>query len=246
MRTFPFIRSIEIIDEAIIAKDEYPFILPVVKHLQKIEFHKHVTFFIGENGTGKSTLLEAIATHYGFNPEGGSKHSIFSTQETHSPLSRAIRMAKGVKRPTDGYFLRAESFYNVATYLDQLQKEGGDAYGSYGGTSLHEQSHGESFLSLFMHRFFGNGLYILDEPEAALSPQRQLSLLVRMHELVRSNSQFIIATHSPMLLSYPQATIIQISEKGFEEIAYKDTEQYKLYTMFLNNPDYMLTQLGIV
>jgi len=163
-------------------------------------------------------------------------------------LSDAIRIAKGVKRPKDGYFLRAESYYNVASNIDSLDKE--ESFGpplipAYGGKSLHEQSHGESFFSLFLHRFFGNGVYILDEPEAALSPQRQLAFLVRMNELVKKNSQFIIATHSPIILSYPNAKIIQISENGFEEISYKDSENYSLYKTFLDNPEYMLTKLRI-
>lgn len=240
-----FIISLELIKDKIISTDEYPFNLPVVKYLGKIELHENVTFFIGENGTGKSTLLEALAVQYGFNPEGGSKNFNFSTQATHSLLSDVIRIAKGIKKPKDGYFLRAESFYNVATNIDQIEKEGGGMLGSYGGKSLHEQSHGESFFSLFLHRFFGNGVYILDEPEAALSPQRQLAFLVRMHELVKKNSQFIIATHSPIILSYPNSKVIQISQNGFEEISYKDSEHYSLYKNFLNNPEYMLKKLEI-
>jgi predicted ATPase len=240
-----FIISLELIKDKINSTNEYPFNLPVVQYLEKIELHKNVTFFIGENGTGKSTLLEALAVQYGFNPEGGSKNFNFSTQKTHSLLSDAIRIAKGVKRPKDGYFLRAESFYNVATNIDQIQKEDGGIYGSYGGKSLHEQSHGESFFSLFLHRFFGNGIYILDEPEAALSPQRQLAFLVRMDELVKQKSQLIIATHSPIILSYPNAKVIHISENGFEEVPYKETEHYDLYKSFLNNPDYMLKKLKI-
>ncbi len=240
-----FIISFEFIKDKINFTNEYPFNLPVVQHLEKIEFHKNVTFFIGENGTGKSTLLEAIAVQYGFNPEGGSKNFNFSTQATHSLLSNVIRIAKGIQKPKDGYFLRAESFYNVATNIDHIQKEDDEMLHSYGGKSLHEQSHGESFFSLFLHRFFGNGVYILDEPEAALSPQRQLAFLVRMHELVKKNSQFIIATHSPIILSYPNAKVIQISQNGFEEISYQDSNHYSLYKNFLNNPEYMLKKLEI-
>ncbi len=243
-----FIISFELIKDKINSINKYPFNLPIVQHLDKIELHSNVTFFVGENGTGKSTLLEALAVQYGFNPEGGSKNFNFATKETHSPLADFIRIAKGFKKPKDGYFLRAESFYNVASNIDQLDREESSnpkLIGSYGGKSLHEQSHGESFFSLFLHRFFGNGIYILDEPEAALSPQRQLAFLVRMDELIRQNSQLIIATHSPILQSYPKAKIIQISENGLEELTYKETDHYELYKSFLNNPEYMLSKLNI-
>lgn len=237
-----FIMSFELLKETI-DFSKYPFNLDVVKFLDRIELHKNVTFFIGENGTGKSTLLEALAVKYGFNPEGGSKNFNFSTQATHSTLAEKIRISKGVIKPKDGYFLRAESFYNVASNIDELQKVDGMMYDSYGGKSLHEQSHGESFFSLFIHRFFGNGIYILDEPEAALSPQRQMAFLVRMDDLVKQNSQLIIATHSPIILSYPNAKIIQISENGLEEIAFKQTNHYQLYKSFLDNPEYILKEL---
>lgn len=244
-----YIKSIELLKEKIENQEEYPFCLDAVKNLSKLNFHPKVTFLVGENGTGKSTLLEAIAVHYGFNPEGGSKNFAFSTRNTHSDLDKYIRLAKGFRQPKDGYFLRAESYYNVATNIDVLDEE--PSFGplikdSYGGKSLHEQSHGESFFSLFLHRFFGNGIYILDEPEAALSPQRQLAFLVRLHELVKKNSQFIIATHSPIFLSYPNAKIIEITKKGFIESSYKETEHYSLYKSFLNNPEYMLEKMEII
>lgn len=209
----------ELLKEGIENKNEYPFNLPVVNFLEKIDFHKNVTFLVGENGTGKSTLMEAIALNYGFNPEGGSKNFNFSTKNSHSLLGKHIRLAKGTKKPKDGFFLRAETFYNVASNIDDL-----GVTNFYGGDSLHKQSHGESFFSLFIHRLFGNGLYLFDEPEASLSIQKQLAFLVRLHELVKQNSQFIIATHSPIILSYPNAKIIQISKNGFEEISYKKTE----------------------
>lgn len=241
-----FILSAELVRDAI-PHQEYPFDLPVVKFLDKIEFHEYVTFLVGENGTGKSTLLEAIATQYGFNPEGGSRNFHFSTQNTHSCLGDYVRLAKFGK-PRDGYFLRAESFYNLATEIENLDKEESGwapIIWSYGGKSLHEQSHGESFFSLFINRFGGNGLYILDEPEAALSPQRQLAFLVRLDELVKSGSQVIIATHSPILLAYPQSKIIQITEQGFEEIDYKKTDHYLTYRAFLASPENMMEKLGV-
>src|SRR5579859_6712397 len=176
---------------------QYPFSLPAVHWLEHIELHPKVTFFVGENGSGKSTLLEAIAVSMGFNAEGGSKNFRFGTRMSHSVLHEYLRIAKGVKRPKDGFFLRAESFFNVATEIERLDAEpssGPPVISYYGNHSLHEQSHGESFMALLVNRFGGNGLYILDEPEAALSPQRQLATLKRMHELACDNSQFIIAT----------------------------------------------------
>ncbi len=219
------------------APKSYPFQLPVVRFLKRLEFHPKVTFIVGENGSGKSTLLEAISVAWGFNAEGGSKNFGFSTNPTHSDLHNFLRLARGVKRPTDGFFLRAESFYNVATYVEDLGVSG------YGGRSLHEQSHGESFLSLFMNRFRGNGLYILDEPEAALSPSRQLALLVRLHQLVQEGSQFIIATHSPLIMAYPGALIYHVSENGFAQLQYEDTEHFCLTKRFLNDPKRYLNEL---
>lgn len=183
-----FITHLEILTEKIPDRNGYPFNLPAIRFLEeikKLEFHENVTFLIGENGTGKSTLLEAVALKYGFNPEGGSRHFNFSTRDTHSELEKYIRLAKGIHIPKDSYFLRAESFYNVASNIDTIEKESGGMLHAYGGKSLHEQSHGESFLSLFLNRFGSKGIYLLDEPEAALSPQRQLAFLVRLHELVK-------------------------------------------------------------
>jgi predicted ATPase len=183
-------------------------------------------------------LLEAIAVSFGFNAEGGSRNFRFGTRESHSELYKFLRIAKGVPRPTDGFFLRAESFYNVATMVEEL-----GVGASYGDRSLHEQSHGESFLALMVNRFHGEGLYLLDEPEAALSPSRQLSVITRIHDLVQQRSQFIIATHSPIIMAYPDAHIYSFSTSGIERIPYKDTEHFRVTRDFLANPQRMLRHL---
>ena len=214
--------------------------LPVIKYLKKEKelcFSSNVTFFVGENGTGKSTLLEAIAISYGFNAEGGSINFTFSTNDTHSELFENIVVAKR-KFAKDGFFLRAESIYNAATYIDEVK-----ATHNYGGVSLHKQSHGESFLSIVQNRFFGNGIYILDEPEAALSPNRLLTLMSEMNELVKKDSQFIIATHSPILMAFPNAEIFEFSNDGLKQVSYKETEHYKITKSFLDNPEKMLHYL---
>ena len=218
----------------------YPFNIPAVCHLEKmgsLTLEKPVTFFVGENGTGKSTLIEAIAVAMGFNGEGGSRDFFFSTQDTHSELCDYLTIGKSVW-PKDGFFLRAESFYNTASYLEQ-----NSTMVRYGGVSFHEQSHGESFLALAMNRFEGNGLYILDEPESALSPQRLMSLLVVINELVKNNSQFIIATHSPILMAYPDADILEFSEQGIHKGGYRETEHYKITKQFIDMPERMVKYL---
>ncbi|BDR81132.1 ATPase AAA [Clostridium tetani] len=229
-----YLRYVELCREKIQSFSEYPYCLSAIKNLSKIEFHPKVTYIVGENGTGKSTILEAIAIACGFNPEGGTRNINFSTNDTHSDLHKNLKLVRGVKRPYDGFFLRAESFYNVATNIDEV-----DALGSYGGVSLHSQSHGESFLSVIRNRFNENGLYILDEPEAALSPSRQMSMLVIMHELIQKNCQFIIATHSPIIMSYPNSIIYELGN-GIKEVMYKDTEHYKITRNFLDKPEKML------
>jgi len=231
-----------------IDKDSYLNALPVVSYLiahHEIRFTHDVTFFIGENGTGKSTLLEAIAVAYGFNAEGGTRNFNFSTNATHSPLYKNLTLSRS-KHAKDGFFLRAESFYNLATDIDRM--DGEDSFGpslihSYGGVSLHKQSHGESFLSLIQNRFGGNGLYILDEPEAALSPSRLLSLIASIDALVKKNSQFIIATHSPILMAFPKAMIYQLTDQGIETVEYRETDHYQLTRRFLEDPDRMLKMI---
>lgn len=223
-----------------IPHNEYPFNIPAVRHLNKIggiTLDKPVTFLVGENGTGKSTLIEAIAVAMGFNAEGGSRDFYFNTRKTHSDLYEYLQIVKSV-RPNDGFFLRAESFYNTASYLEE-----NSTLLRYGGASFHEQSHGESFLSLVINRFDGNGLYILDEPEAALSPQRLMSLLVAIDELVKANSQFIIATHSPILMAYPDAEILQFTEDGIDKVSYRQTEHYKITKQFIDTPERMIKYL---
>ncbi len=231
-----------------IDRQSYLHELPVIKHLavhRQMHFTAPVTFFVGENGTGKSTLLEAIAVAYGFNPEGGSKNFTFSTNATHSELHKHLSVGKRA-HPKDGFFLRAESVYNVATNIDDMDKESSfdpPVIDSYGGVSLHEQSHGESFLSIVQNRFFGDGVYILDEPEAALSPMRLLTLIAEIHALVKNHSQFIIATHSPMLMAFPGAQIWEFSKDGIRQVDYKDTAHYQITRRFLENPEKMLRYL---
>ncbi len=238
-----YVREIKL-REDISSDESYVFSLPVVRNLGPLSINKKVTFFVGENGTGKSTLLEAIAVNLGFNPEGGTKNFNFSSVETHSTLYKNLIVAKGVKRPKDGFFLRAESFYNVASEIDRLDKAAPNPFiHIYGGKSLHNQSHGESFMSLILNRFGGNSLYVLDEPEAALSPTRQMTLLVRINELVKQNCQFIIATHSPILLAYPDADIFTIDENGIKLTQYEETEHYIVTRQFLNKPQKMLRYL---
>ena len=238
-----FIRGVMKTKQASAPEDLYLERIESIRLLESLEFTKPVSFLVGENGSGKSTLLEAIAVHYGFNPEGGSRNFNFSSADTHSGLHRLIRLSKGVQRPRDGYFLRAESFYNVATEVERLDENTDELLQAYGGTSLHKQSHGESFLSLVLNRFRGNGLYLLDEPESALSPARQLTLLAAIHQLIQENSQFLIATHSPILLSYPDAEIFELGRGPIRRVPYIETEPYQITKAFLDHPQRMLQAL---
>lgn len=211
--------------------------IPAIAGLQDLAFQKPVTFFVGENGSGKSTLLEAIAVSYGFNPEGGTKNYRFSTYDSHSELCEAMTLVKGVSRSDWGYFLRAESFYNVATAEDQYSRVGGRPQ------YFHQKSHGESFLALAQSQFRGKGLYLLDEPEAALSPQRQLTLLLEIVQSVKSGGQFIIVTHSPILMGVPDAQILSFDDGLIHPVSYEETDSYQVTKLFLENREQMLARL---
>lgn len=220
-----------------ISPDSYLRDIPALKGVEELRLKSPVTFLAGENGTGKSTLLEGIAIAYGFNPEGGSKNYSFSTCDSHSELSNAITLSRGIQRSRWGYFLRAESFYNVAT------KERDYVDGGHPSLGLHEKSHGESFMTIIQSHLSSAGLYLLDEPEAALSPQRQLSLLIEMRNAVEAGAQFLIASHSPILLGFPGADILSFDQKELSFITYEETESYQVTEMFINNRDYLLKRL---
>src|ERR1700723_3734658 len=236
------LKEITLLRQRVTEWNEYPFNIPAIASLHSLEISSRVCFFVGENGSGKSTLLEAIAFHYGFGLEGGNRN--FSPRSTDKvsaiePLAKALRLSF-TKRTGGGFYLRAESFFNVASYVDLV-----DASDSYGGRSLHDQSHGESFLSLLQNRFTRSGFYLMDEPEAALSPQRQLSFLVILHDLLRGNDniQFIIATHSPILLAYPGAQIFSFDEGKVHQIDYRDSQPFQLVSRFIADPERYINAL---
>ncbi len=234
----PFLKSVSLRRELVDSFDVFPYSIPAINHFISIEMHPRVTFFVGENGAGKSTLLEAIAVAEGFNAEGGSRHAMFKTADTHNiDLPRKLQLGRNKIPRGDSYFLRAESFYNLSSYLGEIGAPG------YGTKSLHEQSHGEAFLSLMVERLSGNGLYLMDEPEVALSPQRQLTFLAALHDLVQLGGQFIIATHSPIIMAYPDAQILHFTPTGIVPIAYHNTEHYKVTRAFLTRTDLMLKEL---
>jgi predicted ATPase len=236
----PFLLRLQLVRERIADARGYPFSIPAVSAVDGLELHPRVTYLVGENGSGKSTLLEAIAVAAGFNPEGGTTNFRFSTRSSESPLGSALRLVRSVRRPRTGFFLRAESFFNVATEIDRL---GPQLVDRYGGRSLHEQSHGESFIALALHRFGADGLYVLDEPEAALSPLRQMSMLRRMHDLVRAGCQFVVATHAPILLAYPDAWIYELDERGLRRVEYEQTATVRTTREFLSSREAMLAEL---
>lgn len=235
-----FLKRVTLLRDHISSFDKYPFSIPAIKNLNELHFTHHVTFLVGENGSGKSTLLEAIADKCDFNTAGGGRNNTYEVHAADSDLGDYIRLS-WMPKTTNGFFLRAESFYQFASHIDHIDDTG---FQSYGGRSLHEQSHGESFLSLFMHRFRDKAIYLLDEPEAALSPQRQLSFLRLIYDLTRQgNCQFIIATHSPILLGYPDATIYSFDEESIQEIDYEATSHYTITKYFLDHRERMLKNI---
>ncbi|MCW5822746.1 MAG: AAA family ATPase [Cyanobacteria bacterium TGS_CYA1] len=249
MEIKPYLKSITLDRPEGKAARSFPFSIPAIANLERMDFHPDVTFLVGENGSGKSTLLEAIAGSMQLKGEGGTGNFVVEDRYGDAKLSDFVRGKKSFQKPRDRFFLRAESFFNIADYLEDLWRDPEAdttkeiVFKRYGGKSLHEQSHGESFLSLLTRGLSGNGFYVLDEPEAALSPSRQLSALVRIDDLVKLQSQFIIATHSPILMAYPNATIFLFDNDGCRKIAYEETEHYKITRDFLNNYKRRLEQL---
>jgi predicted ATPase len=235
-----FLKSVTLLRENIRSFNVYPFSIPAIKSLHEIKFRSRVTFFVGENGSGKSTLLEAIAQLCNFNTAGGGRNNTYEVHAAESALADYIRLA-WMPKITNGFFLRAESFYHFATHIDDVDDTG---YRDYGGCSLHKQSHGESFLSLFLNRFRGKAIYLLDEPEAALSPNRQLAFLKILHDLTRSGDvQFIIATHSPILMGYPNSVILNFNDSKIDEVEYEMTDHYQITKYFLQHREKVLSDI---
>jgi predicted ATPase len=241
-RAEPFIRSIQLVEPVEgESREGFPWTLGAVAALANgLDLHPKVTYLIGDNGTGKSTVVEALAVAAGMNPEGGSSNFAFQTRDSHSDLWRSVRIVRGTRRPRTDFFLRAESLFTTATYLENLEDE---PLKSYGGRSLHEQSHGESFLAVMLNRFGPDGLYLLDEPEAALSTQNCLTFLRRVHELVEDGSQFVIATHSPLVLAYPDAAIYEFDGDAMAAVDYEDSEPVRLTRSFLDGRERFLQAL---
>lgn len=228
MKNMPYVRSVQIKSFEHIDWSIYPYNIPTVNDLEKIEFHPKVTFFVGDNGSGKSTILEGLALALGFSEEGGTRNVLLNSASSASCLHESLRVIKSFKKPKDYYFLRAESFYNVGTYMNQL-----NYLVAYGG-NIHERSHGEAFIKVLTSKLKGQGLYLMDEPEAALSPSMQMMALSAIHRLCEDQSQCIIATHSPILLAYPHSKIYQFTDNGIKLVAYEDTDHYRITKDFLN------------
>jgi len=227
-----YLKKVSLLRENIKSFNLYPFSIPAIKSFYQIEFKSNITFFVGENGSGKSTLLEAMAHQCNFNTAGGGRNNVYDVPASESVLADYIRLS-WMPKITNGFFLRAESFYHFASHIDDVDNTG---YRDYGGCSLHKQSHGESFLSLFINRFRGRAIYLLDEPEAALSPSRQLAFLRILHDLTgNGDAQFIIATHSPILLGYPHSVIFSFDDGKIDEIDYEMTDHYQITKYFLQH-----------
>ncbi|MEM7200999.1 MAG: AAA family ATPase [Planctomycetota bacterium] len=236
-RLHQFLRAVRLQRDEVEDFGRYPFNIPAVRTLDELEFAPGITFFIGENGSGKSTLMEAIAIAMGLNAEGGSQNFSVAARPSESELHRYLVPVRGVGRPRARFFLRAETLFNIATEVEERGLQ------AYGWQILHERSHGEAFLWLLNERFKAQGLYLLDEPEAALSPKRQLAALARLHALVQRGAQFIIATHSPILMAYPGATIYQLDEEGMQVVTFEDTEHFQITRDFLARPESFLKHL---
>lgn len=230
-----FLLHIELQRDEVASWNEHPFDVPAIRSLNRLDLSAPVTFLVGENGSGKSTLIEAIAQTAGFGGAGGTKNFRPTHRESESCLPKYLRLARGARRESGGFFLRAETMFNVSTEAEQFL--------DYGWTNLHEMSHGEAFLWVAKHKFKDGGLFILDEPEAALSPQRQLALMLRIRQLLNAGSQFVISTHSPILLAYPGAVIYHLSEEGVHRVRYEDTEHYAVTRAFLQDPAARLATL---
>jgi predicted ATPase len=237
----PFLQEVALKRDQIESFERYPFSLPAVRHLDRLPFHPRVTFLLGENGAGKSTLLEAMAVALELNPEGGSRHLHFRTRDSHSDLGGFLRLVRTPARACDVYFIRSETLYTMATALEDPGLDNGMQ--GYGNRSLHERSRGEALLAVVTNRLSGGGLYLFDEPEAGLSPTRQLALLAAMHQLVQQGSQLIMATHSPILLSYPDAWIHTLGPDGIVRQDYEQTEHYRVTADFIAHRGPMLREL---
>lgn len=240
----PFFSAVTMTWENVDSPDRFPYTVPAIQKLQRLALHPAVTFIIGENGAGKSTLLEAIAVRLNMRATGGAAREDFSRRPVDGGLHDAIQITKNPRRsPADRFFIRAETVFDLASELDEDAKEDARVYGSYGGKSLHTRSHGEAFLAIVQSRLGEESFYILDEPEAALSPARQLTVLKEIDWLVRGGSQFVIATHSPILMSYPDSWIYELEDDGFKRVEYQDTQHYTLTKSFLDHPDAFLRHL---
>ncbi len=235
-----YLKKVSILRENIGSFNHYPFSIPAIRSFHQMEFRSNVTFFVGENGSGKSTLLEAIAHQCNFNTAGGGRNNVYDVPASESILADYIRLS-WMPKITNGFFLRAESFYHFASHIDEVDDTG---FASYGGCSLHKQSHGESFLALFMNRFKGKAIYLLDEPEAALSPSRQLAFLRILYDLTRNGeAQFIIATHSPILMGYPNSVILSFDDGGVNKIDYEMTDHYQITKYFLQHREKLMSDI---